>query len=309
MAALSNERIAYFNGKFVPETDVLIPFRDRGFIAGDAVFDTARSFRHKIFKLKEHIDRLYLSLRYLRIDPGLTPAEMTRASEETFERNRHLLDADEDYWITQRVSRGLNPDDRLANQRAEPTVIVECQPLPFKQRAAYYRDGIQVAIPAVRRAAPDVLSPRAKTHNYLNLIMGDLEVRDANPHAWAVLLDQQGNLSEGIGCNVFLVRDGVVSTPEARFVLPGVSRAVTLELCAKLGIAARECALDLYDAYIADEAFLTSTSLCICPVQSFDGKRVADDKVPGPVTQRLMAAYSELVGMDIAQQYLRRLAG
>src|SRR5262249_38422459 len=166
MTALANERVAYFNGKIVPESDVLIPFRDRGFMAGDAAFDTARTFKHKIFRLKEHIDRLYRSLRYLQIDPQIAPGELTAVTEEVVARNLHLIDKDEDYWVSQRVSRGLNSDDRSAKSKSRPTVIVECQPLPLKQRARLYRDGIDVIIPSVRRAGPGKGSPPGQTHNH-----------------------------------------------------------------------------------------------------------------------------------------------
>src|SRR3990172_9117363 len=99
MPLLTNERVAYFNGRIVPESEVLIPFRDRGFIMGDAAFDTARTFRHRTFRLKEHVERLYRSLRYLAIDPGLAPAEMTRITEDVVARNLHLIDSAEDYWV------------------------------------------------------------------------------------------------------------------------------------------------------------------------------------------------------------------
>jgi hypothetical protein len=122
----------------------------------------------------------------------------------------------------------MNSDDRSPRSGNVPTVIVECQPLPLKARATLYRDGVDVYVPSVRRAAPDVISPRAKTHNYLNLIMGDLEARAHDPKAWAVLLDANGNLAEGIGSNIFLVRDGMLMTPQDRFVLPGVSRATVM---------------------------------------------------------------------------------
>src|SRR5215472_14107828 len=105
-----NERVAYFNGRIMPESEVLISFRDRGFIFGDAVFDTARTFNHKPFRLKEHVERLYRSLDYLRIDPGLTPAETLEVSEEVLARNLHLIDKEDDYWLTQRISRRPQAD-------------------------------------------------------------------------------------------------------------------------------------------------------------------------------------------------------
>jgi branched-chain amino acid aminotransferase len=309
MTALANERVAYFNGKIVPESDVLIPFRDRGFMAGDAAFDTARTFNHKIFKLKEHIDRLYRSLHYLQIDPQLPPRQLTEITEEVVARNLHLIDKDEDYWVSQRISRGLNSADRSPQTKSGPTVIVECAPLPLKQRARLYRDGIDVIVPAVRRSAPDMLSPRAKTHNYLNLVMGDLEAKAADPEAWAVLLDANGNLCEGTGSNIFIVRAGTVLTPRDRFVLPGISRETVIELAREIKQPCAEADIDLYDAYTADEAFLTSTSLCICPVRSINGRHVGADAMPGPVTQRLIDAYARLIDFDFVAQYKRRLNG
>ena len=309
MAALANERVAYFNGKIVPESDVLIPFRDRGFMAGDAVFDTARTVKHRIFKLKEHIDRLYNSLRYIQVDPRISPREMIAITEDVVTRNLHLIDADEDYWVSQRISRGSDPADSVAGRGATPTVIVECRPLPLKQRARLFRDGIDVIVPAVRRTAPDMLSPRAKTHNYLNLVMGDLEAKAADPEAWAVLLDANGNLCEGTGSNIFVVRNGTVMTPRERYVLPGISRETVIELARSIGQPLTEADIDLYDAYTADEAFLTSTSLCICPIRSINGRHVGVDTMPGPVTQRLIDAYAKLLDFDFVAQYKRRLNG
>jgi branched-chain amino acid aminotransferase len=303
-----NERVAYHNGRIIPESEVLVSFRDRGFIFGDAVFDTARTFRHKPFRLKEHVDRLYRSLRYLQIDPGLSPAETVAVSEEVLARNLHLIDREDDYWLTQRISRGPLALDRDTETSGGPTVIVECQPLPLKKRARLYRDGIQVVVPATRRTPPDSFSPRAKSHNYLNMIVADHEARALNPEAWAVLLDHSGNLAEGMGSNIFVVRDGRLLTPRERFVLPGVSRATVIELARSLGIDAAEQDIDLFDAYTAEEAFLSSTSLCLCPVSSINGAPIGSGKVPGPVTQRLIDAYARLVDCDFVAQYLRHLS-
>ena len=125
MTALANERVAYFNGEIVPESRVLLPFRDRGFKLGDAGFDVARTFGGKAFKLKEHVERLYRTLAYLSIDPGLTPGEMMRISEEVLERNRHLLSPDDDFWVAQRVSRGADVVGGELWESGGPTVIVE----------------------------------------------------------------------------------------------------------------------------------------------------------------------------------------
>jgi branched-chain amino acid aminotransferase len=304
MVERANERVAWFNGRIVPEREVLIPFRDQSFLYGDGCFDMTRTFGHRAFKVQEHVERLYRSLRYLRLDPGLGPLEMAAITEEVLERNRHLLGPDDDYWVAQRISRGVRRVEGDGLDHDGPNVIVECMPLPLRQRAALFRDGIRVIVPSQRRTPPDSLTPRAKTHNYLNLIVASQEVAAVDPAAWAVLLDVHGHLCEGQGSNIFLVQDGALWTPEARFVLPGVSRATVIELAQAAGIAVHETALDLYDAYNAEEAFLTSTSLCLCPVASVNGVTIGQ-AAWGPVTRRLADAYSRLVGHDFVAQYLK----
>ena len=302
----SQENVVFFNGQLVPEKDVGISIRDRGFIYGDAVFDATRTFSGRTFRLREHIHRLYNSLRYLRIDPRMTPDEMERWSLEVVNHNHPLLPPGQDMWVMQRISRGVESTEVGAEMR--PTVLIESHAIPFARRAPLYRDGISVVTPSVPRIPPRFLSPRAKTHNYLNLVMGDLEVQDTDPNAWAVLLDESGNLTEGRGSNVFLVKDGTVATPQGRFVLEGITRGVVMELAAGLDLPVAEADLDLYDAYTADEAFLTSTSLCICPIGKVNGAPIGDGQVPGPITRQLMAAFSDLAGMDYVGQYLSHLA-
>jgi len=234
---------------------------------------------------------------------------MTAISEDVLGRNRHLLGPGEDYWLAQRISRGVS---RVAGDNWDhygPNVIVECVPLPLRERAKHFRDGLNVVTPSLRRTPPDSLSPRAKMHQYLNLVLADREVKAQNPDAWAVLLDVNGNLAEGQGSNIFLVRDGRLATPRERFVLPGVSRQATIDLAGQLQIPFDETDLDLYDAYTADECFLTSTSLCICGARSLNGRTFGAGRVPGPVTQRLIDAYKEMVGCDFVAQYLARLDG
>jgi branched-chain amino acid aminotransferase len=228
---------------------------------------------------------------------------MCAVTEEVLARNLHLLDRAEDYWVSQRVTRGSATVDGEPGPPGGPTVIVECTPLPLRERATLYRDGIRVVVPAHRRTPPEVLSPQAKTNNYLNMVVADQEVAAVDPGAWAVLLDMAGNLAEGRGSNLFLVRDGGLLTPSGRGVLAGISRQTVIEIAAELGIPCREADLQLFDAYNADEAFLTSTSLCVCPVRSINGIRVGGDDPFGPVTQRLIQRYSERVDCDFVDQY------
>jgi branched-chain amino acid aminotransferase len=307
MSVRANERIAWFNGQFVPESEVRIPFRDSSWVYGDGAFDMTRSFGHRLFKVKEHVDRLYRSLKYLRIDPGFGPQKMCTLTEEVFERNRHLLAPDDDYWVGQRISRGVKKVEGDNIDYHGPNVVLECAPLPFRQRAKLFKDGIRVVVPAHRRVPPDSLTPRAKTHNYLNLIVANQEVQSTDPEAWAVLLDVNGNLCEGMGSNIFTVRNGEILTPREKFVLPGVSRMTAIELAGEEGITVREADIDLYDAYSADEIFLTSTSLCMCPVTKVNGLEIGPKgQVWGPVTKRLADAYRRFVDYDFVGQYLKR---
>jgi branched-chain amino acid aminotransferase len=298
--------VVYLNGELVPESRAGISFRDRGFIYGDAVFDATRTFGGRTFRLGQHIHRLYNSLKYLRIDPGLTPEEMERWSEVVVAHNHPLLPPGQDLWVTQRISRGLEPT--LPEDRMEPTVLIETHAIPFARRASLYRDGLRIITPSVPRVPPRFMSPRAKTHNYLNLVLGDLEAQGSDPDAWAVLLDESGNLTEGRGSNIFLVKDGQLLTPQGQFVLEGITRSVVLELAEGLNLPVRERDLDLFDAYTADEAFLTSTSLCVCPIASVNGSAIGNGSIPGPVTRQLMSAFSDLAGMDYVEQYLSHLA-
>ena len=300
---MAQERVVYFNGEIVPESEARVPFRDRGFMFGDAVFDVTRTFGGAIFKLREHLDRFYNSLKYMRIDPGMTPDRMAELTREVVKANLPLLGENDDTWACQRVSRGVPTSDGNFN----PTVIIETMPMSFADRARHFRDGLSVVTPATRRTPPECMSPRAKLHNYINLFLGEQEVKAQNPDAIPILLDINGNLCEGAGANILIVKNGGVITPRDQYILAGISRQTTMELAANLGIGVREEDIDLFDAYTADEAFITSTSYCICPVSSVNGITIGDGRVPGAVTHRLQTAYSELVGIDIVEQYLSRL--
>jgi branched-chain amino acid aminotransferase len=303
---MSDDWVVWLNGKIVPETQALVPIRDRGFKYGDGAFDTTRTFGHRIFKLDEHLDRFYRSLNYLQIDPGVSRETIVQATEEVAAHNLKNVGADEDIWLTQRVTRGMDAGDKERwPDYPDRTVIVESRPLPLRERGRLYRDGIKVMTSSVRRPPPDTMSPRAKTHNYLNLILAELEVKARDPEAWPCLLDTNGNLAEGKGSNMFVVKDGTLLTPKERYVLPGVSRQTTMDLARDAGMHVEEADLDVFDAVNADEVFITSTSFCICPVSSINGTTIGNGAVPGPVTKQLIDAYVDYVDCDWYGQYLK----
>ena len=183
--------------------------------------------------------------------------------------------------------------------------------MPLRSRAKGMRDGLDVVTPAgIRRTPPEAISPRVKSMSYANLMAGDKEVQLLRPGSTSVLLDTRGCLAEGLGSNIFIVRGGEVLTPFERYVLPGLSRQTVIEIARDKAVPLREADIDLYDAYAADEAFITSTSWCLVPVRSFNARPVGGGKVPGPVTARLIEGYKErLGGFDYVAQYTRLLEG
>ncbi len=298
---MNPHRIVYVNGHMVAEEEATISIRDTGFVYGDCVFDSLRTFHGKPFRLQAHIDRLYQSLAYAGIDCGIPPDEMARLTEEVIGLNLPALRPGEDYWVTQRISTGLQQLDGEPRPKT-PTVIIECIPLPLRARAKYFRDGIDVVVPERVRIPPAALSPNVKSNNYLNMMLAQREVQQDHPGAWALMCDIHGNLAEGAGCNFFMVSDGVVYTPAREFVLAGVSRQIVIELCEKNGIAIREADISIDFALNGQEAFLTSTSLCACPINKLNGHRFSGG-VPGLVTGKIMHGFADLVEFDYVDQY------
>ena len=289
---------AYFGGAWMPFSQVKIDPLDRGFLVGDCVFDVARTFHGKSFRMREHVDRLYRSLKYVRIDPGLSPDEMERISEEVISRNEHLRADVGDHAIWQFVTRGRG---RWAHQAGPPAVGVYLRALGFFRYAHLYQEGAHGVIVRTRSFAPDALDPKVKNFSRMNFNLAELEAADVDPEAWPILTDSRGNVTEGTGYNIFMVTDGVIRTASDRAVLQGVSRATVFDLARELSIPVVEEDLQPYDLYTADEAFLASTSPCVLPITRVD-RRPIGAGVPGPVVARLLSAWSETVGVDIVAQ-------
>ena len=202
--------VAYFNGEFVPFSQVKIDPIDRGFLVGDCVFDVARTFNGKSFRMREHVDRLYRSLKYVRIDPGLTPDELERISEEVVSRNEHLRADVGDYQLWQFVTRGRG---RWAHKAGPPAVGICTRQMGFVRYAHLYDTGAHGVVVRTRSFNPDALDPKVKNFSRMNFNMAELEASDVDPEGWPILLDSRGNLTEGVGYNLFLVSGGVIHPP------------------------------------------------------------------------------------------------
>jgi len=301
------ERTIYLNGDYVPEPHAKVSVLDRGFRWGDAVYDAVRTFDGRPFKLHEHVERFFRSLKYARIDPGLDKKQVTDVTLEVVRRNEEMRKTDGDYLITMQASRG--PVTNVYSPVApRPTVTVYGLPLQFSVHAKYYRAGAHVVVPSIRRTPPECVSPRAKVSNKMNHFQAELEVRALDPEAFALMLDVDGYIAESTGADFLFVSDGVLRIPQRRTHLTGVSLLTAAELAEKLGIATDEGAYTLFDLYNAEEAMLTASTYCLLPVVRVNGLPLGEGK-PGPVVAKLLEAWSEMVGVDIVGQAFRHTAG
>lgn len=299
-------RVVYFNGALVPESEARISIYDSALMFGDMVFEMTRSFGKKQFKLREHIDRLYAGVKILRIPLVMTPEEMHRACQETIEANDHLFAADDEHRLMIDVSRGLlGIYQGVVGLDKGPNVIIADFPLRWTVAGMgqLFDTGINAVVTSQRALPGSLLDPKIKNRSRIHYLMANIEASQiAGDNNWALLLDPDGFVAEGTGDNFFIVKDGVVITPEGRNILRGISRAyVMVELCAGLGIPVAEKNIETYDVHTADEAFMTGTPFCMLPVTGLNGSAIGDGAV-GPVFKRLLAQWSANTGVDVEGQ-------
>ncbi len=278
--------VIYFNGKFVPKNEARTSIYDHGFLYGDGVFEGIRAYNGRIFRLDGHLDRMYDSAKAIDLKIPLSKEEMKKAIIETLKKNKL-----EDAYIRPIVSRGdgdLGLDPRKC---PKPNVFIITQ----EWGAMYgdlYEKGLTAITVGVRRNAPEALPPNIKSLNYLNNILAKIEA-NAKGGDEAIMFDVHGNLSEGSGDNIFVVKNGRIITPPTLNNLRGITRAAAIELARNEGIEVSEINMGLFDIYTADEVFVTGTAAEIAPITRIDGRLIADGK-PGNITKKLMAAFKEL---------------
>ena len=299
-AGMAEELTSYFNGEYVPDTQCNVHVTDRGFRYGDAVFDIQRTFNGRPFRLREHLERFMRSLKYARLDAGLTLDEWENISRTLLDRNEHLRLPGGDLNVGQYVSRGLGFD---AIDPVPLTVCVRVWHVFPSQFVKGYQEGVHGIIVKTKSYSHEAFDPKVKHNNRLNMTLAHLEAADVDPEGYPILTDAQGNITENIQANIWIVRDGVLKTPTNRSSLPGDTQKFVFKIAENLGIEARNEDLQPYDLYTADEVFFTNTAYCVLPVGRVDNRKIGD-KVPGEVTQQLLAAFSEHVGVDLVDQAL-----
>jgi len=278
--------LIYLNGRFVPEEQATVSVFDHGFLYGDGVFEGIRAYDGRVFRLEDHVQRLFDSAQAIMLSIPLSQKEMCEAILETLRKN-NLRNA----YIRPIVSRGYGDLGLDPNKCPKPTVII----IAVDWGAMYgdlYEVGLTAISVAVRRNSPDSLPPNIKSLNYLNNILAKIEanVKGGNE---AIILDSRGLVSEGSGDNIFVIKEGQIFTPHTISNLKGITRAAVMELAEIKGNPIQEKEMGLFDLYTADEVFVTGTAAEVAPVTKVDGRVIGTGK-PGPITKEFMAAFKEL---------------
>lgn len=299
-------RVVYHNGELIPEAQARISIYDSALMFGDMVFEMTRSFGKRQFKLREHIARLYAGLKILRIPLAMSSEEMEHAALETIEANEHLFGPDDEHRLMIDVSRGLLGiyQDNVGVPNG-PNVFIADFPLRWTVAGMgkLFDTGINAVVTSQRAIPAELLDPKIKNRSRIHYLMANIEASQMEGEDnWALLLDPDGFVAEGTGDNMFIIKNNVIISPEGRNILLGISRDYVMhELAPKLGISVIEKNIGQYDVYTADEAFMTGTPFCMLPVTRINGLPIGTGK-PGPIFTRLLEAWNDSVGIDIAGQ-------
>ena len=277
----------YIDGKFFTEQDAKVSVFDHGLLYGDGIFEGIRFYNGRVFRLEEHLGRLWDSARSICLEIPMSMPAMTEAVLETIRQN-DLRDGYIRLIVTRGVGNlGLNPA-----QCKKPSVIIIAATIALYPREFYTR-GLTVVTCATRRTSPSALNPAVKSLNYLNNVMARIEANLAGADE-ALMLNEAGNVSECTADNVFVIKHGQIFTPPiAAGALRGITRAVAFELAAEMGVRITEMDVTRHDVFIADECFLTGTAAELIPVIKADG-RVIGNGTPGPITTRMIARFREI---------------
>lgn len=278
----------YIGGEFFSEADAKISVFDHGLLYGDGVFEGLRIYSGKVFRLEDHVTRLYESARAIWLDLPMSQSEMADAINETVAKN----DLSDGYVraIVTRGSGSLGLDPRRCS---DPKVIIIADTISLYPQE-HYDNGLEIITVSVIRNHPAALNPRIKSLNYLNNILAKIEGIQAGCLE-ALMLNHKGEVAECTGDNVFIVKNGAISTPPLDAgILAGITRDVVIELAEKLSLPIAEQVLTKHDVYVADECFLTGSAAEVIPVVKVDSRSIGDGK-PGAVTHKLTKAFHELV--------------
>ena len=285
---MTNELQVYVDGEFYPKSQAKISVYDHGFLYGDGVFEGIREYNGVVFKLKEHVDRLYRSAHAIMLQIPLTKEEMVKAVVETLRKNKM-----KDAYIRLIVSRGVGDLGLDPRKCPNPTIIIITDTINIKAGNAK-ETGVTTMFSWVRRNPVDATTHEIKSLNYLNSILAKIEANACGVDE-ALCLESNGYIAEGVGENVFIVKNGeIFSPPTSTGALAGITADVVVELAAKLGLKLTVTNLTPFMLFTADEAFFTGTAMEMVPIREVNKRPIGDGK-PGPVTKKLMAEFQKVI--------------
>ncbi len=281
----------FLDGKFVDEAEAKISVFDHGLLYGDGVFEGIRLYGGNIFRLEEHLERLELSAKAIMLDLPMTRAQLAEATCETCRQNG-LTDG----YIRLVVTRGIGDLGLAPWLCVNPSVVIIASKIALYP-PEHYENGLAIVTVPTRRINPAAFPSTVKSLNYLNNILGKIEAHQFGALE-AIMLNDQGYIAECTADNIFIIHRGEILTPAAsQGALKGITRDTILDLAAELGVPAREANLTRYDAWCADECFLTGTGAEVVPVVKLDGRQIGTGK-PGPITLRVLEAFRKRVRVE-----------
>jgi len=285
---LGNELVVYIDGNYYPKSQAKVSVYDHGLLYGDGVFEGIRAYNGVVFKFKEHVDRLYRSAHAIMLKIPLTKEEMIQAVLDTLRRNKL-----KDSYIRLLVTRGIGDLGLDPRKCPKPSVIIITDTISLHADDAE-ENGITTMLSWVRRNPVDTTTHEIKSLNYLNSILAKIEA-NINGVDEAICLESNGYIAEGVGENVFIVKNGEIMTPPlSTGALPGITAQVAVNLAAKLGYKLTVTNLTPFMLFTADEAFFTGTAMELMPIREVNKRRIGSGK-PGPVTKKLLTEFKKVV--------------
>ena len=284
---MADTQYVSINGQLVSKNQAVVPFYDHGLLYGDGLFEGIRVYENRVFKLDEHVARLYYSAQALNITLPVPIPAMRESILECARANKHR-----NGYIRVTATRGTALGLDPSHIKGEANVYISCEQLALYPREMYEK-GLIVVTVSTRLPSPDVIDPRVKcTGKYINNIMAKGEANRAGAGE-GIMLTREGYVGEATGDNIFLIKDGAITTPPASIgILQGITRDTVIDLAHAHNITVSEPLITLYDVYNADEIFLTGTAAEVIPAVQADGRIIGDGR-PGPMTRQLMAAFHD----------------
>ncbi len=300
------EPIAFLNSQSIPVSQAKINIYDLGIILGATLTEMTRTFNHEPFRLDDHVARLFRSLKVAGFPMRISREQLTQQTHVLIEANAKLIGDEQDLGVVHFVTAGESP---AYAGRPEPdgpttsTVCIHSFPIPFEQYRDYFKTGVHVVTPAIRHVPPQCVDPKMKNRSRLHWYLANRQTYHVDPDAFTLLLDLDGNVTECAGSNFVIVKGDTIYSPTSRNILQGISLRTVRELAPQIGMKFVEKDLQPYDVVNADEAWLPTTPYCVAPCTRINTTPIGTGR-PGPRHAKMIAAWNDLVGLDIVQQIM-----